>query len=86
MQERVEAIDRAVQLLCRVRADEPKNDLEDEDSEKNWKTTMTGRWRLLFSTEAPLVRLISVGMHPFFSTGSVYQIFNDNGLIIVSME
>lgn len=62
---------------------ESKVDNEGEDSLSNWEKTMTGKWRLLFSTEGPLLRVITPGALPFVFAGLVYQTFDGNGSIAV---
>lgn len=59
------------------------NDLDPTDT-SSWAERLQGRWDLRFSTEGPLLRLMTVGAYPLLATGAVYQVFRGDGTLQVS--
>lgn len=83
-----EEVEAAVQSLLSSRTGDSEappiaDDLSPTASE-NWVERLHGRWDLRFSTEGPLVRLMTVGAYPFFSAGDVYQVVEPQGKLQVS--
>lgn len=61
------------------------NDLDPTDTAPYTKR-LEGRWDLRYSTEGPLLKLMTDTMFPFLATGEVYQVFRGDGTLQVSYE
>lgn len=59
------------------------NDLDPNDTAM-WNSRLEGQWNLRYSTEGPLLQLMTNKALPFLSTGKVYQLFRGDGSLQVS--
>ncbi|CDF34128.1 unnamed protein product [Chondrus crispus] len=84
-QSAVDDIEDALSALLSSRGSDSSSSLLANDLDPSltagWEERLEGRWNLRYSTEGPLLQLMTNQALPFLSTGQVYQLFRGDGTL-----
>lgn len=89
-QSAVDDIEDALSALLSSRGSDSSSSLLANDLDPSltagWEERLEGRWNLRYSTEGPLLQLMTNQALPFLSTGQVYQLFRGDGTLQVGCQ